>query len=79
MIARRTFIKSASMAALATLFTLQFRRLLLIAAPGLGDQLGYWEQRALTVVVILLLAAVNIRGVTMLARPEILRIWRRPS
>src|SRR5262249_39983617 len=56
-------IKSASMAALATLFTLQFRRLLLQTAPELGEQLGYWPQRFLTVVVILLLAAVNIRGV----------------
>src|SRR5712691_2774844 len=43
-------IKSASMAALATLFTLQLRRLLLSTAPGLGEQLGYWEQRILTVV-----------------------------
>src|SRR5438477_7258723 len=56
-------IKSASMAALATLFSLQLRRLLLSLAPDLGEQLGYWQQRALTVVVILLLAAVNIRGV----------------
>ncbi|MBI1915672.1 MAG: amino acid permease [Planctomycetes bacterium] len=56
-------IKSGSIAALATLFTLQFRRLLLLSAPGLGEQLGYWQQRILTVVVILLLAAVNIRGV----------------
>src|SRR5260370_39422699 len=51
------------MAALATLFTLQLRRLLLSSAPGLGEQLGFWQQRVLTVIVILLLAAVNIRGV----------------
>src|SRR5438270_8733224 len=43
-------IRSASLAALATLFTLQLRRLLLISAPGLGEQLGFWQQRLLTVV-----------------------------
>src|SRR6266567_1973804 len=56
-------IKSASLAALATLFTVSFHDLLTMMAPELGAELGYWQQRILTVVVILLLAAVNIRGV----------------
>ena len=56
-------IKSGSMAALATMFTLSFHDLLAVTAPELSHQLGYWQQRILTVVVILVLAAVNIRGV----------------
>src|SRR3954452_24292594 len=48
-------IKSASMAALATLFTVSFQDLLTMMAPELSAQLGYWQQRILTVVVILLL------------------------
>jgi amino acid transporter len=56
-------IKSASMAALATMFTLSLHDLLTATAPELSARLGYWQQRILTVVVILFLAAVNIRGV----------------
>src|SRR5437764_1218014 len=53
-------IKSGAIAALATMFTLSFHDLLTATAPELSAQLGYWPQRILTVVVILLLAAVNI-------------------
>src|SRR5262245_25232029 len=56
-------IRSASLAALATIFTLSFHAVLKELAPALGEQLGYWPQRILTVVVILFLAAVNVRGV----------------
>src|SRR5262249_49372309 len=56
-------IRSASLAALATIFTLSFHAVLKELAPALGEQLGYWPQRILTVVVILCLAAVNVRGV----------------
>ena len=45
------------------MFTLSFHDLLTETAPGLGARLGYWPQRILTVTVIQLLAAVNIRGV----------------
>ncbi len=56
-------IRGASLAALATMFTLSFQAVLREAAPHLAAQLGYWQQRILTVVVILVLAAVNVRGV----------------
>src|SRR5262249_50022979 len=58
-------IRSASLAALATIFTESLHALLReLVGPGTGgDLLGYWTQRFLTVGVILGLAAVNIRGV----------------
>ena len=56
-------IRGASLAALATLFTTSLAGILRDTAPHLGDLLGYWPQRLLTVVIILGLAAVNIRGV----------------
>ncbi len=58
-------IRSASLAALATIFTESFHdvlRQLLGHGPG-TDVLGYWEQRLLTVSVLVILGWVNIRGV----------------
>ncbi len=58
-------IRSASMAALATIFTESFHdvlRQLLGHAPG-STLLGYWEQRLLTVGILVTLGWVNIRGV----------------
>src|SRR5262249_29561017 len=58
-------IRSASLAALATIFTESLHDVLREAAgfdPG-SPVLSYWEQRLLTVVVILVLAYVNVRGV----------------
>ncbi len=54
-------IRAASLAALATIFTESLHDTLRGASRG--DVLGYWEQRLLTVGVILGLALVNIRGV----------------
>jgi APA family basic amino acid/polyamine antiporter len=58
-------IRSASLAALATLFTKSFYDVFCeICGPTLGHNLlGYWAQKGLTVTVILGLALVNIRGV----------------
>jgi amino acid transporter len=62
-------IRSASLAALATIFTESLHDILrneaFQQAIGLppGTQLGFWWQRLLTVSILLLLAAVNIRGV----------------
>src|SRR5262245_11163876 len=56
-------IRSASLAALATMFTTSLYALLAEVAPGVASHLGYWPQRMLTVTVLLLLALVNIRGV----------------
>jgi amino acid transporter len=61
-------IRSASLAALATIFTESLHDVLtnreLQAALGLpGLQLGFWVQRFITVAVLVGLAAVNIRGV----------------
>jgi amino acid transporter len=58
-------IRGGSLAALATVFTESLHdvlRELAGATPG-RDVLGYWEQKSLTVAVILVLALVNIRGV----------------
>jgi amino acid transporter len=58
-------IRSASLAALATIFTESLHDVLREMAgftPG-SPVLSYWEQRLLTVVVILVLAYVNVRGV----------------
>src|SRR3954447_4648436 len=43
-------IKSGSMAALATMFTLSCHDLLTATVPGMGAWFGYWQQRILTVV-----------------------------
>ncbi len=58
-------IRSASLAALATLFTKSFYAVFCeVFGSSLGNNLlGYWAQKALTVSVILGLAVVNIRGV----------------
>ena len=62
-------IRAASIAALATVFTESLHDILRTPsfqqAVGLrpGDVLGFWEQRGLTVAVILGLALVNVRGV----------------
>jgi amino acid transporter len=62
-------IRSASLAALATVFTESLHDVLrnesFQQAVGLppGTQLGFWSQRVLTVSVLLLLALVNVRGV----------------
>jgi basic amino acid/polyamine antiporter, APA family len=57
-------IRGASLAALATMFTLSFHAVLREAAgPAGGDLLGYWPQRLVTVAVIAGLALVNVRGV----------------
>jgi amino acid transporter len=58
-------IRSASLAALATLFTKSFYAVFCeIFGPSLGNALlGYWPQKMVTVTVILGLALVNIRGV----------------
>src|SRR5262245_42388003 len=55
-------IRAASLAALATIFTESLHDVLRGASGA--DVLGSWEQRLLTVAVILGLAAVNVRGVT---------------
>lgn len=58
-------IRSASLAALATIFTESFHDVLrqfLGHAPG-TTLLGYWEQRLLTVGILVTLGWVNIRGV----------------
>src|SRR5438132_8379119 len=57
-------IRSASLAALATLFTKSFHAVFCeIFGSAVGnDVLGYWAQKAVTVAVILGLALVNIRG-----------------
>jgi amino acid transporter len=58
-------IRSASLAALATIFTESFHdvlRQLVGHSPG-SAVLGYWEQRLLTVSILVILGWVNIRGV----------------
>jgi amino acid transporter len=56
-------IRCGSIAALATMFTLALHDLLKQATPDLAKHIGYWPQRFVTVGVILLLAAINARGV----------------
>jgi amino acid transporter len=57
-------IRSASLAALATIFTESLYAVLReVLGPGVGNWLSYWPQRMLTVLVILGLALVNVRGV----------------
>jgi basic amino acid/polyamine antiporter, APA family len=58
-------IRSASIAALASIFSEQFHTVLretVAATPG-ADVLGFWPQQGLTVAVIVALALVNVRGV----------------
>jgi basic amino acid/polyamine antiporter, APA family len=55
-------IRTASMAALATMFTLSFRDILK-ETTGHSDPLTFWGERTLTIAVIILIAAINIRGV----------------
>jgi len=58
-------IRSASLAALATIFTESLHDVLreTVGAAKGSEVLGYWEQRGMTVAVILGLAVVNVRGV----------------
>src|SRR5207302_2253537 len=58
-------IRSASLAALATIFTESLHDVLreTVGAAKGSEVLGYWEQRGMTVAVILGLALVNVRGV----------------
>src|SRR5205823_8033168 len=54
-------IRSASIAALATIFTESLNDIL--RPPAGSEVLGYWERILLTVSIILALALVNVRGV----------------
>src|SRR5437899_1509131 len=56
-------IRSASVAALATIFTESFHDVLREVSPETAAGVGPWPQKIVTVVVILVLALVNIRGV----------------
>jgi amino acid transporter len=56
-------IRSASVAALATVFTESFHDVLTEVSPTTAAGIGPWPQKIITVVVILVLALVNIRGV----------------
>jgi amino acid transporter len=56
-------IRSASVAALATIFTESFHDVLREVSPETAAGVGPWPQKIITVVVILVLALVNIRGV----------------
>jgi amino acid transporter len=56
-------IRSASLAALATIFTESFHDFLREVAAPTAERLGYWPQKGITVAVILGLALVNVRGV----------------
>src|SRR5713101_6393109 len=55
-------IRSASLAALATIFTESFHDVLREVAAPTAERLGYWPQKGITVAVILGLALVNVRG-----------------
>src|SRR5438552_18294332 len=56
-------IRSASIAALATIFTNSLHAMCRELFHSEGELLGYWPQRLLTTAVILGLALVNVRGV----------------
>src|SRR6266481_417592 len=56
-------IRSASLAALATIFTESFHDVLIEISPTTAAGLGYWPQKLITVTVLAGLAWVNIRGV----------------
>src|SRR5436305_3186861 len=55
-------IRTGSIAALATMFTLALRDLLREVNPELAERAGYWPQRFVTVGVIVILAWINARG-----------------
>ena len=55
-------IRTASIAALATMFTESFRDILK-EATGIDDPLQFWGEKGMTMSVILVLAIVNVRGV----------------
>src|SRR6266850_778554 len=56
-------IRSASLSALDTIFTESFHDVLREVSPETAAGVGPWPQKIITVVVILVLALVNIRGV----------------
>jgi APA family basic amino acid/polyamine antiporter len=56
-------IRSASLAALATIFTESFHDVLIEISPTTAAGVGYWPQKFITVTVMAGLAWVNIRGV----------------
>jgi basic amino acid/polyamine antiporter, APA family len=56
-------IRAGSLAALATIFTESLHDILKQTLGGGDDALSFWEQRLLTVTILLGLALVNIRGV----------------
>lgn len=56
-------IRSASLAALATIFTESFHDVLAEISPSTAAAVGYWPQKFMTVTVMIGLAWVNIRGV----------------
>jgi amino acid transporter len=56
-------IRSASLAALATIFTESFHDVLREIDAPRAEMVGYWPQKGITVAVILGLALVNVRGV----------------
>jgi amino acid transporter len=56
-------IRTASIAALATIFTESCHDVLRAATEASGPVLSYWEQKTMTMAVVLFLALVNIRGV----------------
>jgi amino acid transporter len=56
-------IRSASVAALATIFTESFHDVLIEVFPETAAGVGYWPQKFITVTVILVLAWINVRGV----------------
>jgi amino acid transporter len=56
-------IRTASIAALATIFTESCHDVLRAAMEASGTVLSYWEQKTMTMAVVLFLALVNVRGV----------------
>jgi amino acid transporter len=56
-------IRSASVAALATIFTESLHDVLIEVSPETAAGVGYWPQKFITVTVILVLAWINVRGV----------------
>jgi amino acid transporter len=56
-------IRSASVAALATIFTESLHDVLIEVSPETAAGVGYWLQKFITVTVILVLAWINVRGV----------------
>ncbi len=56
-------IRTASIAALATIFTESLNDILTLSQSATSPVLGFWTQKSITICVILFLALVNIRGV----------------